>query len=170
MAERATCYSLPHVKAMRAITQAATTFAKDRNLAINHLTRAQAYQAKFPRVVADLALGVNGRKVLDLLLSDLLRMKEIEVTGSVLVHVLDSTSSTPLTFLLQHNADPNLLDSTGFSPLMRAVYWSKSDRVETLLEFGGDLSLRNKNGLNAKNIASKLNRKDLHHLFRNEAI
>ena len=169
MAEDNNCYCLPYIKSMYALSQAASVPDTDKATAIKHITRAQAYQTDFPAVVATLAEGTQGRKILDIVLANVLTMKEVEATGSTLAHALNASSDT-LNFLLNHNADPNLLNKSGLTPLMMAVVQSHTNTVKVLLKYGGDPNLKNTDGINARIIAKEMNRKDLDQMFKTEAI
>jgi ankyrin repeat protein len=54
-----------------------------------------------------------------------------------------------ITLLLDHKVDPNIRNSAGHTPLMKAAWASKLSAVEALYQRGGDINAADKQGLRA---------------------
>lgn len=62
-----------------------------------------------------------------------------------------------LTLLLEHGADPNIVDHMDRPPLFRAVAGSSLSQLEILLKYGANVNLLDKTGRNAALYAAFLN-------------
>ena len=57
---------------------------------------------------------------------------------------------------LNYNADPNIRDNNGETPLFRAFMKNNIDKIELLLQYGADSYIKNNNGINIFNFDSFL--------------
>jgi ankyrin repeat protein len=69
-------------------------------------------------------------------------------------------------FLIGAHADVNAESPNGTTPLMMAAMYANSDMVKLLLESGAEAYLRNDQGLDAEDFATKAGREDSANLIR----
>ncbi|MCD1115988.1 ankyrin repeat domain-containing protein [Chryseobacterium turcicum] len=70
-------------------------------------------------------------------------------------------------YLLKKNADPNIADSTGATPLFWAVKFGNKELVELLLKYKADQSIKDSQGMTPFEYALQTNNKDLINLLKN---
>lgn len=80
---------------------------------------------------------------------------------TLLLLAVANAQNGSLQTLLEYNADPNLMDSMGISPLMGATISHNKQAVELLLSFGADRMLKNKFGVIAYEMAASKGYDDL---------
>lgn len=69
--------------------------------------------------------------------------------------------------LLKKNANPNIADSTGFTPLFWAVKFGNVELVELLLKHKADKSVKDSQGMTPFEYALQTNNKDIINLLKN---
>ncbi|MGU3375335.1 ankyrin repeat domain-containing protein [Chryseobacterium sp. M5A1_1a] len=69
--------------------------------------------------------------------------------------------------LLQKNADPNIADDTGYTPLFWAVKFGNKELIELLLKYKADKSVKDSMGMTPFEYALKTNNKDIINLLKN---
>ena len=156
--------TVPHVRAMRAVLEAAGHQQQNApEEAARAITRARTFNTDIATVIADLLRGRAGNAAVNsLVASGVLPMADIERTQSVLMPLIDDNEPELLREALALGADPNL--SVGYrkiTPLMHAVGLQRLDAVKSLLSFGGDPDLKADFGVSATQIAMSLNNQAL---------
>ncbi|MGC4251594.1 MAG: ankyrin repeat domain-containing protein [Sphingobium sp.] len=92
---------------------------------------------------------VDGQKAMDLLQrpgSTVINSRDITTGETALHYVIARRDNTWLTFLLSKDANPNLADNRGNTPLMNAVQARFEEGVRTLLTFGAQVDKVNDSG------------------------
>lgn len=69
--------------------------------------------------------------------------------------------------LLQKNADPNIADATGATPLFWAVKFGNKELIELLLKHKADKSIKDAQGMTPFEYALQTNNKDIINLLKN---
>lgn len=69
--------------------------------------------------------------------------------------------------LLMNNADPNIADSTGSTPLFWAVKFGNKELVEMLLKYKADKSVKDSQGMTPFEYALQTNNKEIINLLKN---
>lgn len=69
--------------------------------------------------------------------------------------------------LLKRNADPNIADATGYTPLFWAVKFGNKELVELLLKYKADKSKKDSMGMTPFEYALQTNNKDIINLLKN---
>lgn len=69
--------------------------------------------------------------------------------------------------LLKKNADPNIADSTGSTPLFWAVKFGNKELVELLLKYKADKSVKDSQGMTPFEYALQTNNKEIINLLKN---
>ncbi|ASK30721.1 hypothetical protein CEY12_11600 [Chryseobacterium sp. T16E-39] len=72
-----------------------------------------------------------------------------------------------VTLLLNKNADPNIQDSTGSTPLFWAVKFGNKELIELLLKHKADKQIKDSMGMTPFEYALKTNNKDIINLLKN---
>lgn len=67
-----------------------------------------------------------------------------------------TTNIEQISYLVQHNADINIKNSQGYTPLMLSVMKSNIDMVRVLLDSGADTKIVDNKGRNAKKIGEDM--------------
>ncbi|MCQ9640079.1 ankyrin repeat domain-containing protein [Chryseobacterium sp. WG14] len=69
--------------------------------------------------------------------------------------------------LLKKNADPNIADTTGYTPLFWAVKFGNKELVELLLKYNADKTKKDSMGMTPFEYALKTDKKDIINLLKN---
>lgn len=69
--------------------------------------------------------------------------------------------------LLKKNADPNIADTTGYTPLFWAVKFGNKELVELLLKYKADKTKKDSMGMTPFEYALKTDKKDIINLLKN---
>lgn len=69
--------------------------------------------------------------------------------------------------LLKRNADPNIADATGYTPLFWAVKFGNKELVELLLKYKADKSKKDSMGMTPFEYALQTNNKEIINLLKN---
>lgn len=69
--------------------------------------------------------------------------------------------------LLKKNANPNIADSTGSTPLFWAVKFGNKELIESLLKYKADKSIKDLQGMTPFEYALQTNNKDIINLLKN---
>ncbi|MGH1519786.1 ankyrin repeat domain-containing protein [Chryseobacterium sp. JK1] len=69
--------------------------------------------------------------------------------------------------LLKKNADPNIADSTGFTPLFWAVKFGNKELVELLIQYKADKTKKDSSGMTPFEYALQANNKEIINLLKN---
>lgn len=69
--------------------------------------------------------------------------------------------------LLKKNADPNIADATGYTPLFWAVKFGNKELIELLLKYKADKTKKDSMGMTPFEYALKTNNKDIINLLKN---
>ena len=72
-----------------------------------------------------------------------------------------------VTYLLNKNADPNIADETGSTPLFWAVKFGNKELAELLLKNKADKSIKDSQGMTPFEYALQTNNKDIINLLKN---
>ncbi|WES95813.1 ankyrin repeat domain-containing protein [Chryseobacterium arthrosphaerae] len=70
-------------------------------------------------------------------------------------------------YLLKKNADPNIADPTGFTPLFWAVKFGNKELTELLLKYKADKTLKDSMGMTPFEYALKADNKEIINLLKN---
>ncbi|SCW62610.1 Ankyrin repeat [Sphingobium faniae] len=92
---------------------------------------------------------VDGQKVTDLLQkpgSTVINSRDVTTGETALHYIIARRDNSWLTFLLSKDANPNLADNRGNTPLMNAVQARFEDGVRTLLTYGAQVDKTNDSG------------------------
>ncbi|MCU7615496.1 ankyrin repeat domain-containing protein [Chryseobacterium sp. GMJ5] len=71
------------------------------------------------------------------------------------------------TYLLEKNADPNIADATGSTPLFWAVKFGNKELIELLLKHKADKSIKDSQGMTPFEYALQTNNKEIINLLKN---
>lgn len=69
--------------------------------------------------------------------------------------------------LLKKNADPNIADATGYTPLFWAVKFGNKELIELLLKYKADKTMKDSMGMTPFEYALKTENKDIINLLKN---
>lgn len=69
--------------------------------------------------------------------------------------------------LLKRNADPNIADDTGYTPLFWAVKFGNTELIQLLLKYKADRSKKDSMGMTPFEYALKTNNKEIINLLKN---
>lgn len=87
--------------------------------------------------------------------------------GTALAGLAVKYNKELIEYLLKKNADPNIADSTGSTPLFWAVKFGNKELVELLLKYKADQSIKDSQGMTPFEYALQTNNKDLINLLKN---
>ena len=72
-----------------------------------------------------------------------------------------------VTYILSKNANPNIADATGFTPLFWAVKFGNKELTELLLQYKADKSIKDAQGMTPFEYALQTNNKEIINLLKN---
>lgn len=72
-----------------------------------------------------------------------------------------------VTYILSKNADPNIADTTGFTPLFWAVKFGNKELTKLLLQHKADKSIKDAQGMTPFEYALQTNNKEIINLLKN---
>ncbi len=152
-----------HATAMQMLVSAGNLTEDKSADAVKLILRAQASDANFTQVVADLLKGDEGRKAIDnLLKSKLLTMTQIEQGSSLLIYTMRDYKGKAFDYALNHGAETNRITrSEDVSPLMVAVILNEKPLIKILLVNGANPEQENSKGISALKLAKQLGYQDV---------
>jgi hypothetical protein len=72
--------------------------------------------------------------------------KRDQFGDTILTRAVKNSNSSIVKILLYNGASPNILNFSGYTPLMLAAHYEKVEIVEVLMEHNPDVSIKSRNG------------------------
>lgn len=114
-----------------------------------------------------LACYRGNRDVADFLIDNVKELNYKSQEGTALAGLCIRYNKALVEHLLKKNADPNVPDRTGTTPLFWAVKSGNMELVEILLKYKADKTLKDSLGMTAFEYALKTNNREIINLLKN---
>jgi ankyrin repeat protein len=114
-----------------------------------------------------LATYYSQYKAMNLLIEHGANVNYLSIQGTALCGAAYKGDTAAVEILLRHDADPNIADHNGTTPLLYATLFSHNAIARLLFISGAKPDIADNEGLTAENCANQLKNKELIELFKN---